>query len=46
MGNSKVTNQSGGPHPKFRIRVKVGVAYGTDIDQVEALLMDVNYLDG
>lgn len=41
MGNSKVTNQSGGPHPKFRIRVKVGVAYGTDIDQVEALLMDV-----
>ncbi|TCJ85264.1 mechanosensitive ion channel-like protein [Cocleimonas flava] len=41
MGNSKVTNQSGGPHPKFRIRVQVGVAYGTDIDQVNDILMKV-----
>lgn len=41
MGNSKVTNQSGGPHPKFRIRVKVGVAYGSDIDQVEAILLAI-----
>ena len=41
MGNSKVTNQSGGPNPKFRIRVKVGVAYGTNIDQVREVLMEI-----
>ncbi len=41
MGNSQVTNQSGGPHPKFRIRVQVGVAYGTDIDQVDDILMKI-----
>ena len=41
MGNSKVTNQSGGPNPKFRIRVKIGVAYGTDIDQVREILMKI-----
>ncbi len=41
MGNSKVTNQSGGPNPKFRIRVKVGVAYGSDIDQVRDILMNI-----
>jgi len=41
MGNSKITNQSGGPNPKFRIRVKVGVAYGTDIEHVREILMNV-----
>ena len=41
MGNSKVTNQSGGPHPKFRIRIQIGVAYGTDIDEVESILMNI-----
>jgi len=41
MGNSKVVNESGGPHMKFRIRVAVGVAYGSDIDKVRAVLMSV-----
>ncbi|MDH5571978.1 MAG: mechanosensitive ion channel family protein [Gammaproteobacteria bacterium] len=41
MGNSKIINESGGPHKKFRIRLKVGVAYGTDIDKVKTILMDV-----
>jgi small-conductance mechanosensitive channel len=41
MGNTKITNESGGPHEKYRIRVKVGVAYGTDIDKLGDLLMEV-----
>jgi len=41
MGNSKVVNESGGPHEKFRIRTKVSVAYGSDIDQVLDILMDI-----
>ena len=41
MGNTRIINESGGPHEKFRIRVKVSVAYGADIDQVKALLLDI-----
>jgi small-conductance mechanosensitive channel len=41
MGNAKITNESGGPHEKYRLRVKVGVAYGSDIDKVHAVLLDV-----
>jgi small-conductance mechanosensitive channel len=41
MGNSKIINESGGPHEKFRIGVKVGVAYGSDIDTVRKILMAV-----
>jgi small-conductance mechanosensitive channel len=41
MGNAKITNEAGGPHEKYRIRVKVGVAYGSDIDRVQAVLLDV-----
>ena len=41
MGNTKIINESGGPYKKFRIRVSVGVAYGSDIDQVKQILFDV-----
>lgn len=41
MGNTQIINESGGPYEKYRIRVKVGVAYGSDIDKVKALLMDI-----
>ncbi len=41
MGNTKILNESGGPHTKYRIRVKVGVAYGTDVDVVRLVLMEV-----
>jgi len=40
MANSKVINESGGPNPKRRIRIRVGVAYGSDIDKVRALLLE------
>lgn len=41
MGNTRIINESGGPHEKYRIRVSVGVAYGSDIDQVKEVLMNV-----
>ena len=41
MGNSKVVNESGGPYPKYRIRVSVGVAYGVDIDEVKTILLSI-----
>ncbi len=41
IGNSSVINESGGPHVKYRIRVPVGAAYGSDVDQVRAVLMGV-----
>ncbi|MDH3745319.1 MAG: mechanosensitive ion channel family protein [Acidobacteriota bacterium] len=39
IANAKIINESGGPWEKERIRLKVGVAYGSDIDRVREILM-------
>lgn len=38
MANTKVVNESGGRWLKYRIRIKVGVAYGSDVDQVVSVV--------
>lgn len=38
IANAKIINESGGPK-NLRIRIVVGVAYGSDVDQVVALLL-------
>jgi small-conductance mechanosensitive channel len=41
MGNTMVTNIAGGPSAKHRIQIPVGVAYGSNIDQVRTLLLQI-----
>ncbi|NOX69882.1 MAG: mechanosensitive ion channel family protein [Gammaproteobacteria bacterium] len=41
IGNSKIVNETGGISPRHRIRVAVGVAYGSDVDHVIATLARV-----
>ena len=41
MGNSKIINESGGPHEKSRCRVAIGIAYNADIDLVRQVLMSI-----
>ena len=41
MGNIKVINETGGPHAKHRIRIRVACAYGSDIDRVREVLLEV-----
>ena len=40
IANAQITNESGGPAPKQRVRAEIGVAYGSDIDQVTDVLTD------
>ncbi len=40
LANAKIINESA-PIPRFRIRVPVGVAYGSDLELVEKILVDV-----
>ncbi|MGI9204674.1 MAG: mechanosensitive ion channel family protein [Woeseiaceae bacterium] len=38
IGNTKIVNEAGGPSAKHRIRIPIGVAYGSDVDTVIATL--------
>ena len=39
LADAKIINESGGPWEKERIRIRVGVAYGSDLDQVYEVLL-------
>jgi small-conductance mechanosensitive channel len=41
IGNGKIINEAGGPSESHRIRIAVGVAYGSDIDKVVETLQQV-----
>jgi small-conductance mechanosensitive channel len=41
IANAKIINESGGPWVKNRIRVPVGVAYGSDVEQVCSVLEEI-----
>jgi MscS family membrane protein len=40
MANSRIINESGGPHERERVTAVVGVAYGSDIDHVRRVLVE------
>ena len=41
MGNTKIVNETGGPTEKERVRIKVACAYGSDIDHVKQVLLQI-----
>jgi MscS family membrane protein len=40
IANTKIVNESA-PIPNFRVRIPVSVAYGSDIDQVQEILLNI-----
>jgi small-conductance mechanosensitive channel len=40
IANTKIINESA-PIPNYRVRIPIGVAYGSDIDHVERILLDI-----
>ena len=43
MGSAKIVNESGGADTRYRIRASVGVAYGSDVDQVIQILEQIAF---
>jgi MscS family membrane protein len=41
IANAKIINESGGPNLKMRVSIAVGVAYGTDLDRLCEVLIDI-----
>jgi small-conductance mechanosensitive channel len=41
LASAVIVNESGGPYERSRIRVPVSVAYGTDVEEARAILLDV-----
>ena len=41
MGSAKIINEAGGPAHRYRVRVAIGVAYGSDIDYVMEILLEI-----
>jgi small-conductance mechanosensitive channel len=41
IGAAKISNESGGPHRKRRVDVRVGVAYSSDIELVRGILAEI-----
>ncbi len=39
IANAQIVNETGGPHDKMRVRVRVEAAYGSDVDQVREVLL-------
>lgn len=40
MANSKIVNETSGPHAKRRLRMNIGIAYGSDVDLAKQVLLE------